>query len=305
MTLMTLMKDNVCILIPTLNEAQTIANVVGKFKALGFNDILVIDGNSTDGTREAASRAGAKVVVQRGRGKGLALQQAFEMIEKEVVVLIDGDGTYEPNDVERLLAPIHRGEVDHVIGNRFANYEAGAFTRLNLFGNKMLNKIFGIGYGVWLNDILSGYRAITKKCLRELELNKMGFEVEAELTAETVKKNFNIVEVPITYYARAKGATKLNPLRDGLKIALTIYGLARMYNPIFYFGLLGAIFVLSGTAVGIYVVSEWLKGITRIPMTILSTLLIILGFQMFVFAFLSDLYVKLHRELIREIKKLK
>ncbi len=301
------MKENVCILIPTLNEVQTIASVVGKFKALGYDDILVIDGNSTDGTREAAASAGAKVIVQRGKGKGLALQQAFEMIEKDVIVLIDGDGTYEPSEVERLLAPIFRGEAEQVIGNRFANYEAGAFTRLNLFGNKMLNKIFGIGYGIWLNDILSGYRAITKKCVRELELNKMGFEIEAEITAETVKKNFAIAEVPITYYARGKSAakTKLNPLHDGLKIALTIYGLARMYNPIFYFGLLGAIFVASGTVVGIYVVNEWLKGITRIPMTILSTLLIILGFQMFVFAFLSDLYVRLHRELIREIKKLK
>ncbi len=298
-------KEEACILIPTLNEEKTIEGIIKEFKAMGFSDILVIDGHSTDGTVEKAKNAGARIVIQSGTGKGQAVNQAFQLITSKYVVMIDGDGTYLPEEVDKLLEPVVSGQADHVIGDRFAHYQKGAFTGLNLLGNRILNKIFGFAYGIWLKDILSGYRAFNNNTIKQIELNSTGFEVETEITVECVKKDLKIVEVPITYLARVSGAaTKLQPVRDGVRIASTIYLLAKTHNPLFYFNIIGGLLTISGIAVGIYVVDEWLKNINHIPLTILATLLIVTGIQMFIFAILSDLIVSMHRENMRTMRKI-
>jgi len=111
--------------------------------------------------------------------------------------------------------------------------------------------------------------------------------------------------VPITYLARVSGAaTKLKPISDGFRIASTIYLLAKTHNPLFYFNLIGGLLAASGIVIGIYVVNEWLKDITHIPLTILATLLIVTGIQMFIFALLSDLVVSMHRENMHMMRKL-
>ncbi|MFZ2410895.1 MAG: S-layer glycoprotein N-glycosyltransferase AglJ [Candidatus Methanoperedens sp.] len=298
-------KDEVCILIPTLNEGKTIDGIVREFKSMGFSDILVIDGHSTDDTVKKAQNAGANVVIQSGTGKGQAVSQAFSIIQNKYVVMIDGDGTYLPEEVNKVLEPVTAGLAEHVIGNRFANYQKGAFTSLNLFGNRILNKIFGFAYGIWLEDILSGYRAFTNNAIKQVDLNRTGFEVETEITVECVKKDLKTLEVPITYLARVSGAaTKLRPVRDGFRIASTIYLLARTHNPLFYFNLIGGLLTVSGIAIGIYVINEWLKAINHIPLTILATLLIVTGIQMFIFAILSDLIVSMHRENMHVMRKI-
>ncbi|MFP4655869.1 MAG: S-layer glycoprotein N-glycosyltransferase AglJ [Methanohalobium sp.] len=295
--------ENICILIPTLNEESTIVELIEGFKSEGFDNILVIDGNSTDRTCELAESEGANVVVQSGKGKGQAVQEAFKIIESEYVVMTDGDGTYLPSDIHTMLSPVLEGDADHVIGNRFANYDPDAFTRLNLIGNRALNKLFSYAYRKKLNDILSGYRAFTIEVIKTLELNETGFEIESEMTIESIKKDFNVVEVPITYLARhTEASTKLNPLKDGFRIGMTIYKLAKMHNPMFYFGIIGAVLILLGTLSGIFVVVEWIVGITHLPLTVLTALLIISGVQMFIFGLMSDLIVSLHRETIRTLR---
>ncbi|MCX9081788.1 MAG: S-layer glycoprotein N-glycosyltransferase AglJ [Candidatus Methanoperedens sp.] len=298
-------KEDVCILIPTLNEGKTIAGLIKEFKSLGYHDILVIDGNSTDDTVTKAQNTGARVVVQTGKGKGQAINQAFRLLSSKYVVMVDGDGTYLPQEVDTLIEPVISGEADHVIGNRFANYQKGAFTGLNLFGNMILNKIFGLAYSIWLNDILSGYRAFNYNAYKQIELKKTGFEVETEITVECVKRDLKIVEVPITYLTRVSGAaTKLRPVRDGFRIASTIYILTKTHNPLFYFNLIGLFLVMSGLIVGVYVVNEWIQNITHIPLTILATLFILAGIMMFIFAILSDLIVSMHRENMRTMRKI-
>ena len=299
--------EDVCVLIPTLNEEETIGQVVADFRALGFENILVVDGHSTDGTAQEAKNAGAKVVVQSGQGKGQAMKEAFGMIEEEFVVLIDGDGTYLPSEVHLLLDPVRSGRVDHVAGNRFGRVEGRAFKRLNMLGNLVINYFFNIIYGVHLDDILSGYRAFNIDAVRSLDLNMPGFEIESEMTIESVKKGQRIAEVPITYLPRAKGAkTKLNPFRDGLKIVLTIYRMAKTHNPMFYFGLIGSIFGIIGFLIGLYVVRDWINWrIEHIPLTILTAILIIVGFQLFLIGILGDVMASLHREMMREINKIK
>jgi Glycosyltransferases involved in cell wall biogenesis len=302
-----LKRDDVCVLIPTLNEAGSIREVIEGFRSMGFQDILVIDGHSTDGTPDLAREAGARVIVQSGSGKGQALLEAFGLIDKEYIVLIDGDGTYLPSEVDRLLDPLMRGRADHVIGNRFSNLRGGSLKRLNLVGNWLINMLFGIIYGVRLRDILSGYRAFTRSGISSLDLSVTGFEIESEITIESLKKGLRIVEVPITYLPRAGGTrTKLSPLRDGPKIMLTIYRLAKTQNPLFYFGLMGAIFGSMGFLLGLYVVRDWLQGrIEHIPLTILTAILIIVGFQLFLMGIQGDMMATMHREVMRELYRKK
>lgn len=297
------MKDDVCILIPTLNEGKTIGELVTQFKKLGYEDILVIDGHSSDNTGEEATKAGARFVVQQGRGKGRAIKQAFGIIEKDITVMIDGDGTYLPEEVETLIKPIRENIADHVMGDRTARPGEGAFTRLNLFGNKMLNMAFNLEYHVKLRDLLTGYRAFNKKAIKRVDLRESGFGIEAEMTVECIKKDMRLYEVPITYISRHhESPTKLNPLEDGFKIGYTIYKLGKTYNPNLYFNILGILFMLAGTATGVFVVLEWFKGINHIPMTILTSLFIMTGVQLFIMGYLGDMMVQIQREMMREIR---
>lgn len=289
----------VCILIPTLNEEESIGGIIREFKDNGFENIFVIDGNSTDSTREIAKREGARVEIQRGKGKGAAVRQAFELIESEIIVMIDGDGTYSPSEAGTLLEPIVNDEADQVIGNRFGF--GGAFTRLHRIGNWAVNKVFGLGYGIKLSDILSGYRAFTKECVEKMSLEKSGFEIEAEMAIESVKKGIRIKEVPITYKKR-KGATKLNSFRDGFRIFYTLYMLARTHNPMFYFGIIGTLFIVIGIFSGFYVVVEWYKGTTHVLLTVFTSLLIITGVQFFMFGIFGDLLVTLQKDTLEVLR---
>ncbi|WP_370572976.1 S-layer glycoprotein N-glycosyltransferase AglJ [Methanomethylovorans sp.] len=297
-------EKDVCILIPTLNEGATIAQLIRDLRSEGFNNIVVIDGHSTDKTRELAEAEGARLIVQKGKGKGQAIQEAFGTLDNEYLVMLDGDGTYLASDVHAMLAPLFQGKAEHVIGNRLANFEPGAFERLNLIGNKLINRLFSMAYRQHLTDILTGYRAFTLDVYKSFDLKEMGFEVESEMTIQSIKLDHMIEVVPISYLSRkSDAATKLNPLKDGFRIGKTIYRLARFHNPMFYFGMIGTIFILSGLVTGTYVVDQWFKGITRIPMTVLTALLIMSGFQMFVLGMLSDLMVSMHMEIMRLLRK--
>ena len=300
-------QKDICILIPTLNEEESIEPVIREFRALGYENILVVDGHSTDATVAKAKAAGARIFLQSGSGKGQALKEVFAHIEEEYILLIDGDGTYLPSEAGRILAPVLKGQADHVVGNRLGNIQGGALKRLNMIGNKMINRFFAAIYGVHLTDILSGYRAFTTDGIRLLDLSMPGFEIESEITIESVKKGLRIIEVPITYRPRPAGTkTKLHPFRDGLKIILTIFRMAKTENPMFYFGLMGSFFGLVGFLVGIFVARDWFFWrIEHVPLTILTAILIIVGFQLFLIGMQGDMMASMHREMMRELHRKK
>jgi dolichol-phosphate hexosyltransferase len=295
--------DEVCVLIPTLNEAPTIGSVVKEFQGLGYRHILVMDGHSTDKTLEIARGLGVTVKTQTGRGKGNALLEAFEQIKQPFVILVDGDGTYTAKDAEKLLRPLYLG-FDHAIGDRLNTADKGAFNVLNHSGNLVINFLFKIAHGSDLHDILSGYRAFTMESLRSMRLKEKGFGIETEMTVEAVRNGQRIMVVPVHYRKRIGTRTKLDPVYDGVKIITTIYRLAKVNNPIFYFGLMGVLLSLAGVGVGVYVVMEWFRGITHVPMTILTVLLIMVGFEIFMFGVISDILLSFHREILHEIQLL-
>ncbi len=260
---MSIDKDQVCILIPTLNESPTIGHVIQGYLNLGFSNILVIDGHSTDDTRQIAEAAGASVIVQQGKGKGTAIIEAFSRITLPFILMVDGDGTYLPEDAESLISPLLQG-ADQVIGDRLIPENRTSFSRLNYFGNQILNRLFKVAHGRYLNDILSGYRAFRLDSIRQMQLRESGFGIETEISAEAVRNGHTIQIVPIVYRKRMGTQTKLNPFHDGLKITTTIYRLAKMSNPLFYFGLIGMIIFCGGLITGIYVIYEWLQQIEHI-----------------------------------------
>jgi len=296
-------KDEVCILIPTLNEGQTIGPVVREFKAQGYDNILVMDGKSTDSTVKNAREAGATVKTQSGKGKGNAITEAFEIIEQPYILMLDGDGTYSARDAEKMLTPLFLG-FDQVIGDRLINAEEGSFSRLNLFGNHMLNLLFKIAHSRDLHDILSGYRAFSRLAVQQMHLTETGFEIETEMSVEAVRNGQRIMVVPIKYLRRPGTATKLSPFHDGIRIVSTIYRLARVNNPMFYFGMIGIFTSFLGLLIGVYVTLEWIQKIEHIPLTILTVLLIVVGIEIFMFGMISDMLLVFHREIIREIQLL-
>jgi glycosyltransferase (TIGR04182 family) len=301
---MSIEKDQVCVLIPTLNEAPTIGGLIEEFKVLGFQKILVIDGHSTDATRQIAGKAGARVIEQGGRGKGTAIIEAFGLIEEPYILMIDGDGTYAPEEAEKMLESLFLGAA-HVIGDRLTDENRLAFSWLNYAGNQILNRLFKVAHGRYLNDILSGYRAFTRESVRQLRLKETGFGIETEISAEAVRNKQDIRIIPVSYKKRLGSPTKLNPFHDGIKISTIIYRLAKMSNPLFYFGLIGVIFMIAGLITGAYILQQWLIRIEHLPLTILTMLLIVVGFQIFMFGILSDMMLASHREIIHEIQTIR
>jgi dolichol-phosphate mannosyltransferase len=292
--------DEVTVLIPTLNEEPTVGGVIKDFQKVGFRHILVMDGRSTDRTLEIARSTGVTVKTQTGKGKGNAIIEAFGLVNTPYVLLVDGDGTYSAKDAEKMLRPLYLG-FDHVIGDRLGSPDKGAFGFFNYRGNLLINALFKISHGRELHDILSGYRAFTMDSIRQMNLKEKGFEIETEITVEAVRNSQRIMVVPVQYHRRVGTRTKLDPFHDGAKIVTTMYRLAKVNNPVFYFGFIGLIITVLGIFTGVYVVMEWLKGINHIPMTILTVLLIMIGFEIFMFGVISDIILAFHREVLHEL----
>ncbi len=299
-------RSEVCVLLPTLNEAETIGDVVEGYRRVGFETIHVVDGGSTDGTRKLAREAGATVTLQSGRGKGQAVRQGVAETDATYVLMADGDGTYRPEDAEMMLEPLFEGRADHVVGNRFAEMESDAMTRFNRIGNRLINWTFAAVHGRDLGDILSGYRAFTRDSFERFRLESDGFGIETELAVECVRNGVDTAVVPIRYEARPGGSeTKLNPVRDGARIFLTMYALARTNNPIFYFGSVAAIGLGAGVALAGYVgYRHFVAGVTHDVLALLSAFFVLLSVQLLMFGVLSDIVVSVNREQTRRIEDL-
>jgi Glycosyltransferases involved in cell wall biogenesis len=294
--------EDVVIIIPTLDEATTVGEVVAGFRVQGFDAVVVIDGDSQDGTPTVAADAGATVLAQQGRGKGAAVREAIGATERPVIVLVDGDGTYRPEEVGALLAPLDAG-VAHVIGNRFGRMQAGAMTRLNRLGNRAINWGFRRIHGVGLTDILSGYRAFSRHSYEQLQLSADGFGIETQMAVECAKRDIPTAEVDITYRPRVAGSeTNLRPVRDGGIIIIELLRRAKTANPLVYFGSLGAVVMLGGALLGAYVVYRWTTaGASHELLAVAAVAGVIFGGQLLIFGFLADMLVSLQRELVERI----
>ncbi|MFC6865305.1 S-layer glycoprotein N-glycosyltransferase AglJ [Halomicroarcula sp. GCM10025817] len=298
-------RDDVCVLLPTYNEAETIGSVVTGFREAGFDNVLVVDGGSGDDTRAIAEAAGARVVQQSGSGKGQAVREAVRRwVEEPYVLMADGDATYRSEEADRMLEPLLYGDAEHVIGDRFANMLPGAMTRLNMVGNRLINRAFAVIHGREMGDILSGYRAFTRESFERLSLSAEGFGIETEMAVECVKHNVRTEVVPITYEPRPdESDTNLHPFRDGATIILTLYQMAKTNNPLFYFGSVGLSSILMGGVLAAYVAYDWFVNSTSHEViAMVGGVAILLGLQLLMFGVLSDMIVAVNREQTRQLE---
>jgi dolichol-phosphate mannosyltransferase len=296
--------DDVTVLVPTYNEGETIGRVVAAFRAAGFDDVLVVDGGSADDTVAVADSEGARVVSQSGSGKGQAVREGVrEYVDREYVLMLDGDATYDVEDADAMLEPLLDGDAEHVIGNRFADLREGAMTGVNQLGNGLINRGFGFVHGEDFSDILSGYRAFTRESFLSMTLSADGFGIETEMAVECAKRGIPTAVVPITYHPRPAGSdTNLRPIRDGGIIFLELYRRAKTNNPLFYFGSLGVLSTTTGFVIAAYVLVEWLtRGISHEVLAVVSGFGIIVGVQLLMFGVLADLVLTLHRDTLQKI----
>jgi dolichol-phosphate mannosyltransferase len=209
-------------LVPTLNEGSTVGEVIRKARNL-VDEVVVIDGHSDDETPDMAKIYGAEVLVQEGSGKGMALRTAFRLIDANILVIIDGDDTYDASEIDALILPIIQGQADMVIGSRLmGKIEEGALTSFHRLGNLGFNALINLLNGSHFTDTQSGFRAIKGVWAKTLKLASTSFEIETEITIKALKHGLRIVDVPISYRKRVNTVSKLNGFRHGWRILKTI-----------------------------------------------------------------------------------
>ena len=241
--------------IPCYNEEQTVAKVAMDFKtALPDADIVVYDNDSDDATAEVARKAGARVVRVNRRGKGYVVQTIFESSPADLLVMVDGDDTYEAADVLALIAPIIDNQADMTIGTRLHTTES-EFRRMHHLGNRALTLVMNTMFGTVHTDILSGYRVFSRQFRQSVPLISTGFEIETELMIQALSNGMMVKEVPIRFRQRPPGSTsKLSSFKDGYRILLTMAVLLRDHRPLFTFSLAGSAFFIVGASVWLYAV---------------------------------------------------
>ncbi|MGI0011362.1 MAG: glycosyltransferase, partial [Nitrosopumilaceae archaeon] len=140
---------------------------------------------------------------------GNAMREAVEYSQADIVVFIDGDGTYSISHLRSVLEPLLKGEADMVVGSRLlGNREEGSISTLNMMGNKLFNKVINIALKSHVTDSLTGYRALRRNVFKDLILFSENFEIEVEMTVEALAKGYRIVEVPINYRKRTNSKTR-------------------------------------------------------------------------------------------------
>jgi dolichol-phosphate mannosyltransferase len=218
-------KPSVTVIIPTYNEEEGIGPTIEDMKrALSFKNLLVIDGNSIDKTTEIAEKMGAKVILQKGKGKGLALAQVIKHVNSDTkyVVLTDADHTYPAEHIPEMIRIIEKyPDVGMVIGNRFHpkfiyGQSGRAFNNILYFGNRTLALTQYIINGVKLMDPLSGLRVIRWEAIKDWKPKSIGFDIEVEMNHYIKRQGYRTIEIPIRYRPRL-GAKKLK-IADGFLI---------------------------------------------------------------------------------------
>lgn len=276
-----LVDKRIAVLIPCYNEELTIRGVVQQFKAeLPNAEVYVFDNNSTDHTVEIAKLAGAIVARESRQGKGFVVQSMFQQVDADIYIMVDGDGTYPPTDVRKLIEPILREDADMVVGSRLHDASRSEFRSLNRLGNRLFLAILNRTFNVEITDLLSGYRSFTRQIVKELPLFGGGFETETELTIKALARGYRIKEIPVNLTHRPEGSfSKIRIVHDGLLIVNTIMVLFRDYKPLTFFGSLGLLFMILGLVPGLLVTFEFIKTglVLHLPSAVLAVGLVLSG----------------------------
>ncbi|RLG40768.1 MAG: glycosyl transferase family 2 [Thermoproteota archaeon] len=286
-------KEDITVVLPTLNEEKAIGKVIDELLSEGYTKILVVDGYSTDRTVEIARSKGVEVVYQKGKGKAGAIRTAIEIVETPYMLVMDADYTYDPKDIERLL---RYPEYDEVIGLR---KDRRNIPLLHRIGNKIISSVLSLLIGQRVSDPCSGMYLIKTESARKLEILSEGFDIEAEIVGEMLIHG-KVTEVPISY-RRREGEKKLRSWRDGMRILLTVFKVAWLYNPVFLLSAIGSILTVPGIVIlfwQLYI--RYMYGAERwsFGWAWLGLILLVIGLHAFTVATISLLLKRLERRIL-------
>ena len=293
----------VTVIIPTLNEAEAIGKVIDEILEVGIppENIIVVDGGSTDGTAEIAKSKGVKVVLQEGKGKADAIKTGLKHVRTEYALIMDGDYTYPAKHIPQLLKKACNEELDEVIGFRAKGREN--IPLINRLGNWILIKEFNLLFGTKLKDVLSGMYIVKRSVFLDAFFETKGFSIEAELAAHIASSTGRIGEVPIEYRRRV-GKSKLSVL-DGVKIGLDMVFLAWRYNPVFFIFTIGALLLIPGLILGAWVAYHYFfTGTKYYVKGLIAIILTLAGFQSSLLAILTLYLKRWEQRLTRRLKEL-
>ncbi len=275
-------QPTIAVAIPCYQEALTIGKVIADFRReLPAAHIYVYDNNCTDGTAEIAAQAGATVIREKRQGKGWVVATMFEKIQEDILVMVDGDDTYEASHVHQLLAPVLRGDADMTIATRLTSHGEKSFRPLHVAGNQMVCGIINWMFKSKVSDIFSGYRVFTRESARQIPVTTKGFDVETELTLQALYRGQVIKEMPAPYRARPAGSfSKLNTFSDGFRVLLRLFLIVKSYKPLTFFGSLALVLFALGLLAGALPIYEFVTEhyVHRVPSAILAASLVMLGF---------------------------
>ncbi|MGD0281857.1 MAG: glycosyltransferase family 2 protein [Dissulfurispiraceae bacterium] len=204
--------QTISIVIPALNEEASIKDVIEKCRKYG-QEIIVMDGHSTDQTRIVAEEAGATVILDKGKGKGAAIRESVGHVTKDIIVFIDADGSHDADDIPKLVDPIIRGVADHVTGSRLIGGSSelhGGFDEFfRLAGSAFITACINYRFDVTISDSQNGFRAIRSDVIKQLDLREDITTIEQEMIIKTIRKGFRLAEVPTHEYKRVAGHSKI------------------------------------------------------------------------------------------------
>lgn len=293
-------EPRIAVLVPCRDEAQTIGQVVAGFRAaLPPARVHVFDNNSADDTIASAEAAGAEVERVAQQGKGHVVRRMFANVEADIYLLVDGDGTYDAASASRLVAAIQANKADMVVATRrplsSASYRPG-----HAFGNRLLTGVLAWLFGRPCEDVLSGYRAFSRRFVKSFPAQSAGFEIETELTVHALALHMPFVEIETPYRERhTESRSKLSTWRDGWRILRTIVQLFSAERPLPFYGCAALILALVSTILAVPVIVEWLHTglVPRFPTAILATGLMLMATLSFFSGLILDTVTRGRREL--------
>ena len=199
------------VVIPALNEEDTIARIILECKPYA-DEIIVVDGHSQDRTREVSAEQGAKVILDNKKGKGEAIRHVIDFVSGDIIVFIDADGSHDPKDIPKLVAPIEKGEADHVSASRLIGGSSelhGGFDEcFRLMGSSFITACINWKFKVRLSESQNGFRAIKTDVIKQLDLREDITTIEQEMIMKTLKKGFRMAEVPTMSMSGKRGTLK-------------------------------------------------------------------------------------------------
>jgi len=245
--------------IPAFNEEKPIVDVIKK--SLNYVDrVVVCDDGSTDLTSEQAKNAGAIVLKhEKNMGKGHAMKSLFRYakdVDADVVVTIDGDGQFLPEQIPNLIEPILENNYDIVIGNRFSDDEEMPSYRKA--GNKMLDTITKLAADLPFSDTQSGFRSYSKKAIQSISFSTNGFGVDSEILVDASNKGLKITEKKVTvlYNTGEKTSTK-DPVSHSMSVIASLLELIAIHHPLKYLGIPGMILLIVGLGFATYAITNF------------------------------------------------